>query len=150
MIKSLLAEGGQSPPTTTLFFCPDSSLLSTPAQQGESPETRPSCCRRRRGCKCCEVWINQRTRGVRTKSREIPRSQFKGVELSCTTNSNSKHHTHYTFDTRYSILGDFFSSPEAEDHNNANIEDRWVPNGLWLWTASRIKWSTDSKQLKQS
>ena len=88
--------------------------------------------------------------GISNQTSRIPRSQFKGVELSGTTNSNSKHYTHSTFDTRFSLLGDVTSSPAAEYFNDANIEDMWVPRVLWLWTAYRIGYRTDSKQLKQT
>ena len=88
--------------------------------------------------------------GISNQTSRIPRSQFKGVELSGTTNSNSKHYIHSTFDTRFSLLGDVTSSPAAEHFNDANIDDMWVPHLLWLWTAYRIRYRTDSKQLKQN
>ena len=78
--------------------------------------------------------------GIPNQTSRIPRSQFKGVELSGTTNSNSKHYIHSTFNTRSSLLGDVTSSPAAERFNDANIEDMWVPYVLWLWTAYRIRY----------
>ena len=70
-----------------------------------------------------------------------PRSQSKGVGLY----SHNKQHTQYqtsqsllyTFDTRLSATLPCHLS--ADFLNNANIEDRWVPDVLWLWAASRIE-----------
>ena len=116
-----------------------------------SPKTCPSCRRRCRGCKSCEVRINlrSRSRGVRIQGRKSPRSQCsRGRALS----HNKQHkQTLHSLRIRYSIVGGIVWSPAAEHHNNnANIEDRWVPHVPWLWTASRIKSGTDSRQLKQS
>ena len=57
---------------------------------------------------------------------------------------------HLILDSRFSLLGDVTSSPAAEHLNDANIEDMWVPHVLWLWTAHRIRYRTDSEQLKQT
>ena len=79
-----------------------------------------------------------------------PRSQFKGWELSRTINSNNNSKILHSLHLSYSMRGGITLSPATETHNNANIEDRWVPIVLWLWRANRIKRSIDSKQLKQS
>lgn len=69
----------------------------------------------------------------------------KGVELLSQQTATAKHHIHLHLS--YSILDGIALSPALQHHNNAKIEDRWVPNVLWLWAANRIRSGTDFKQL---
>ena len=76
-----------------------------------------------------------------------PGRSLRGVEVSLAQQTAT---AFITLHIQYSVPGNIASLPAADALNNATLKDRWVPRCLWLWTASRIEYGTDSKQLKQT
>ena len=94
------------------------------------------------------MWNSSRIRGPLDEDcRQLPGRSLRGWKVSLAQQTAT---AFITLHIQYSVPGNLASLPAADVFNNANLEDRWVPKHLWLWTASRIEYDTDSKQLKQT